>query len=140
MWGLDFQKNDEFYHTYKEHTVAQPTNYTIPENTTAPTATEVITPADSNSTAVLMSDHATLKEGDPTNKCIMYTIIFETFIFLQIFNEFNCRCISPKKYNMFSNLLSNWLFLAVILATSALTIFFVEYGGKMTRTASLDST
>lgn len=28
-----------------------------------------------------------------TPKAVMYTILFETFVFLQIFNEFNCRCI-----------------------------------------------
>jgi magnesium-transporting ATPase (P-type) len=31
--------------------------------------------------------------GKPTEKCVMYTILFETFVFMQIFNEFNARCI-----------------------------------------------
>jgi len=75
----------------------------------------------------------------PTNKCIMYTIVFETFIFLQLFNEFNCRCIEPKKYNMFSNLLGSWLFVVVVLGTFALTIFFVEFLGTAFRVCSLTS-
>jgi magnesium-transporting ATPase (P-type) len=61
----------------------------------------------------------------PTSKCILYTMIFETFIFLQLFNEFNCRNISPNKYNMFGNLISSWLFLLVVAATFVLTVLFV---------------
>lgn len=67
----------------------------------------------------------------------MYTIIFETFVFLQIFNEFNARCIQPRKLNVFSHLLSNWLFLTVVLGTMALTVFFVQYAGQMMRVAPL---
>ena len=63
--------------------------------------------------------------GIASEKCVMYTILFETFVFLQIFNEFNSRCIQPKKLNMFSNLFSNWLFLAIIVLTFCLTVFFV---------------
>jgi magnesium-transporting ATPase (P-type) len=81
-----------------------------------------------------------LNDGTATQKCKLYTIIFETFVFMQIFNEFNCKCISPKKLNMFSNLFSNWLFLAVIVVTSLLTVFFVQYTGQMMRVTSLDAT
>jgi magnesium-transporting ATPase (P-type) len=79
-------------------------------------------------------------KGDGTDKCKMYTIIFETFVFLQIFNELNCRCIQPKKLNMFSNFFSNWLFLLVIVATSVLTLFFVQYTGIMFRVTALTGT
>ena len=77
------------------------------------------------------------EDGNPTTKNTMYTIIFETFVFLQIFNEFNARCISPRKLNVFGHLLSNWLFLAVVLGTMALTVFFVQYAGQMMRVAPL---
>ena len=40
---------------------------------------------------------------------------------------------------MFSNLFSNWLFLAVIILTSALTILFVEHAGEMMRVAPLSA-
>ena len=61
----------------------------------------------------------------PTDKCRMYTMIFEAFIFLALFNEFNCRNISPTKFNMFGNLLSSWLFLLVVGSIFALTVVFV---------------
>jgi len=75
--------------------------------------------------------------GVATDKCKMYTILFETFVFLQIFNEFNCRCIQPKKLNVFSGIFSNWLFIIVIALTSGLTIFFVDYCGSMIRATPL---
>mmetsp|Transcript_34255 Transcript_34255/g.25320 ORF Transcript_34255/g.25320 Transcript_34255/m.25320 type:complete len:218 (+) Transcript_34255:1405-2058(+) len=77
--------------------------------------------------------------GDATDKCKMYTIVFETFIFLQLFNEFCCRCIEPKKYNMFTNLLGSWLFVLVVVATFALTVFEVQYLGKAFRVTALTS-
>lgn len=46
-----------------------------------------------------------------------YTLLFNTFIFLHIFNEINCRKIGTKSFNIFSGIFSNWLFLAVIGAT-----------------------
>lgn len=69
----------------------------------------------------------------------MYTMIFETFIFLSLFNEFNCRNISPSKYNMFGNLLSSWLFLLVVGGTFLLTILFVQFLGQSFRVTPLDS-
>jgi len=76
----------------------------------------------------------------PTPKGRMYTILFETFVFLQLFNFFNCRTIQPKRLNMFSNLLSNWLFLAIVLLTFAGTVAMVQYAGDMTRTYPLTMT
>ena len=80
----------------------------------------------------------TYKRGQATEKCKMYTMLFETFVFLQIFNEFNCRMIQPKKFNMFSNLLSNWYFLIVVFGTAFLTLFFVEHAGSMMRVTALE--
>ncbi len=85
------------------------------------------------------NDEFYLADGTATEKCKMYTIIFETFVFLQLFNEFNCKCIMPKKLNMFSNLLSNWLFLAILALTFGLTVFFVQYAGQMVRVTPLTS-
>jgi magnesium-transporting ATPase (P-type) len=78
--------------------------------------------------------------NQPTNKMINYTILFNTYIFMQIFNEFCCRAISPKKFNVFANLFSNWYFLAVIGGTIALQIFFVNHAGLMMKCTPLDST
>eukprot|EP00350_Pseudokeronopsis_sp_OXSARD2_P002536 CAMPEP_0170568180 /NCGR_PEP_ID=MMETSP0211-20121228/80996_1 /TAXON_ID=311385 /ORGANISM="Pseudokeronopsis sp., Strain OXSARD2" /LENGTH=124 /DNA_ID=CAMNT_0010889925 /DNA_START=929 /DNA_END=1303 /DNA_ORIENTATION=- len=61
----------------------------------------------------------------PTDKCTLYTIIFETFVFLQIFNQLNCRCINPNQYNMFANFLGNPIFLIIEGFTFITTILIV---------------
>ena len=55
----------------------------------------------------------------PSPKTIHFTILFNCFVFMHLFNEINCRKIGAKAYNIFSGLFSNWLFLLVILATFA---------------------
>lgn len=39
---------------------------------------------------------------------------------MQVFNEFNCRMVGPKQFNVFANLLNNWYFIAVVGGTIAL--------------------
>ncbi len=47
------------------------------------------------------SDKFYTEGGEPLNKVIHYTILFNTFVFMQIFNEFNCRVVGPKQFNVF---------------------------------------
>lgn len=56
------------------------------------------------------------KDGNPTQKAIVYTMIFNTFIWLHIFNEFNCRKVGALQYNVFEGLIVNWIFLVVVVA------------------------
>lgn len=54
-------------------------------------------------------------EGD---KRVHYTLIFNAFIFLQVFNMINCRDVSADKSHGFSNLLRNsttWIMLLIII-------------------------
>lgn len=50
----------------------------------------------------------------PTGRAYHFTWIFNTFVFMTLFNEINCRMIGAKAFNVFANILSNWMFLAVI--------------------------
>lgn len=43
-----------------------------------------------------------------------YTIIFNTFIFLQFFNCINCRVVGPKDFNIFYGFLNNWVFVIIM--------------------------
>ena len=65
------------------------------------------------------------KVGDPTNKCIVFTLIFNTFMWLHFFNQFNCRKVGANQYNIFHNLLPNWLFLSVWIVQVVVQYFFV---------------
>jgi len=69
---------------------------------------------------------------------VHYTIIFNAFVFCQIFNEFNARSITDE-WNVFKGIATNPIFLGVIGTTVALQICIVEFGGLFTKTSSLDS-
>uniref|UniRef100_A0A2K5EF00 Calcium-transporting ATPase n=1 Tax=Aotus nancymaae TaxID=37293 RepID=A0A2K5EF00_AOTNA len=58
-----------------------------------------------------------------------YTIVFNTFVLMQLFNEINSRKIHGEK-NVFSGIYRNVIFCAVVLGTFICQIFIVEFGGK----------
>lgn len=72
-----------------------------------------------------------------TPKTKHYTLIFHTFVFMQVFNEINSRKLGPYEYNVFSGFFNNFLFLSVIILTIAVQCVLVEYGGKPVRTCPL---
>src|SRR5205085_6758752 len=53
------------------------------------------------------SDSLIPDEDDPNpnknNKLIHYTFLFNTFIFMTLFNEVNCRKVGSRQFNVFSN-------------------------------------
>lgn len=67
---------------------------------------------DTTSSFVISDEGAML---DDINKTIMYTIYFNAFIMMHLFNFFNCRKIGAKEYDIFNNLTANWMFAVVIL-------------------------
>ena len=56
------------------------------------------------------------------NKRTHMTIIFTTFVFLQWWNEFNCRVVGAAEYNIFKKLHNSWTFILVLAV-----IFGVQY-------------
>ena len=44
---------------------------------------------------------AGLKVGDPTHRTMHYTLMFATFMLMQIFNAINSRKLGVKQYNIF---------------------------------------
>jgi Ca2+ transporting ATPase len=45
---------------------------------------------------------------------VHYTIFFHTFVFLQVFNEINCRKLKRTEINVFEGFFNNPLFIFVI--------------------------
>jgi Ca2+-transporting ATPase len=64
------------------------------------------------------------------------TIIFNAFIFCQIFNEYNARFIFDEM-NMFAGLSGNYMFLFVSTVSVGLQILIVEIGGIWIKTSPL---
>ncbi|KAG7366729.1 plasma-membrane calcium-translocating P-type ATPase [Nitzschia inconspicua] len=60
---------------------------------------------------------------------VHYTLIFNTFVWMQLFNEINCRKVKGE-LNVFSGILNNALFCSILLVTSVLQALIVEFGGN----------
>ncbi|PVU93734.1 hypothetical protein BB559_003179 [Furculomyces boomerangus] len=71
---------------------------------------------------------------------VLRTIIFNTFVFLQVFNELNCRRILPNEFNIFADILHDTGFLYVQVFVISLQYLIVTYGGLAFSTTPLTST
>ncbi|XP_076131627.1 plasma membrane calcium-transporting ATPase 3b isoform X2 [Alosa pseudoharengus] len=58
-----------------------------------------------------------------------YTIIFNTFVLMQLFNEINARKIHGER-NVFDGIFSNPIFCSIVLGTFGIQIVIVQFGGK----------
>ena len=87
-----------------------------------------------------MADRAALlgwEEQEPTQKVQMYSIIFQTFVFMQLFNQINARKLGEKEYNVFERFFNNPMFLGILILTFAIQIVIVQYGGRYMRTVPI---
>ncbi|OWM89048.1 hypothetical protein CDL15_Pgr023894 [Punica granatum] len=64
------------------------------------------------------------------------TLIFNAFVFCQIFNEFNAR--KPDEFNVFSGITKNHLFVAIVAVTLVLQVLIIEFLGKFASTVRLN--
>ncbi|KAL6292508.1 hypothetical protein ACE6H2_000650 [Prunus campanulata] len=71
---------------------------------------------------------------DHANK-LKNTLIFNTFVLCQIFNEFNAR--KPDEFNIFKGITKNRLFMGIVAITLVLQVIIVEFLGKFTKTVKL---
>uniref|UniRef100_A0AAQ4R3H6 Calcium-transporting ATPase n=1 Tax=Gasterosteus aculeatus aculeatus TaxID=481459 RepID=A0AAQ4R3H6_GASAC len=58
-----------------------------------------------------------------------YTIVFNTFVLMQIFNEINARKIHGER-NVFEGIFNNLIFCSILLGTFIIQIVIVQFGGK----------
>ena len=66
-----------------------------------------------------------------------YSIFFNVFVLLQIFNEINARKLKHSEANVFENFLNNPLFLIILVGTIIIQLTMVKYGGKSLKTVEL---
>jgi len=67
---------------------------------------------------------------------VHYTMVFNTFVFMQVFNEINSRKVDLQK-NVFEGIFTNYIFVAIIIITVVVQIFVVQFGGQAIRTVPL---
>lgn len=56
----------------------------------------------------------------------MNTMIFFTFVLMNLFNQINCRVINPNEKNVFKTLFNNFYFLIIFSFEMALTVYIVN--------------
>lgn len=71
---------------------------------------------------------------DQGENSVHYTLIFNTFVWMQLFNEFNSRKLKGE-FNVFKGVLSNRIFCSILVITSILQALIVQFGGKAFRVA-----
>ena len=59
------------------------------------------------------------------------TLFFNVFVFLTIFNFFNCRKLKKDELNPFTDFFHNWIFLSIVVLIFVLELFIVEVGDKV---------
>ncbi|XP_069799761.1 plasma membrane calcium-transporting ATPase 3 isoform X2 [Dendropsophus ebraccatus] len=67
-----------------------------------------------------------------------YTIIFNTFVMMQLFNEINARKIHGER-NVFDGIFANPIFCSIVLGTFGVQILIVQFGGKPFSCAPLNT-
>ncbi|XP_052201176.1 calcium-transporting ATPase 1 [Diospyros lotus] len=71
----------------------------------------------------------------PESDLVLNTLIFNTFVFCQVFNEISSR--EMEKINVFKGMLNSYVFVAVITCTVVFQIIIVEFLGSFANTCPL---
>ena len=66
-----------------------------------------------------------------------YSIFFNVFVLLQVFNEINARKLKTNEYNVFEDFFNNKLFLIIVVSTLIIQLTMVKYGGESLKTVEL---
>jgi len=79
-----------------------------------------------------------LVDGKTTSAATQhYTMIFNIFVYCQIFNEINSRSVSQDKMNVFQGIFTNWIFVGIFLGTAVVQIILVQWCGPFAKTVGL---
>ncbi|KAK6125321.1 hypothetical protein DH2020_040937 [Rehmannia glutinosa] len=73
--------------------------------------------------------------GYPDSDLVLNTIIFNTFVFCQLFNEVNSR--EMEKIDVLDGILDNYVFVLVVGATVFFQVIIIEYLGTFASTTPL---
>ncbi|KAL0456121.1 UNVERIFIED_CONTAM: putative calcium-transporting ATPase 11, plasma membrane-type [Sesamum latifolium] len=76
-----------------------------------------------------------LNLNGPHSDATLKTLIFNAFVFCQVFNEINSR--DMEKINIFQGIFSSWVFNMVMVSTVTFQFLIVEFLGKFADTVPL---
>jgi len=66
-----------------------------------------------------------------------FTIFFNIFVFMQVFNSINARKLQKDELNVFTGILGNWLYILIQSIIIVGQIILVTFGGRAVRTHAL---
>lgn len=66
--------------------------------------------------------------GAGSQKLILFSFIFQAFVFMQVFNQFNARKLEGE-LNVFGGMFRNPLFVYITIFTILMQLAMVEFGG-----------
>ena len=69
-----------------------------------------------------------------------FTIFFNIFVYMQVFNSINARKLQKTEYNVFSGIMGNWLYLLIQTIILVGQVILVTFGGRAVRTHALTVT
>ncbi|KAF3446555.1 hypothetical protein FNV43_RR11735 [Rhamnella rubrinervis] len=78
---------------------------------------------------------AAFQLNGPDSDLILNTLIFNSFVFCQVFNEISSR--EMEKINVFKGIMENYVFVAVLTCTVLFQIIIVEFLGTFASTTPL---
>jgi magnesium-transporting ATPase (P-type) len=78
-----------------------------------------------------------VKSGTATMQQTLFTYIFQTFVFMQVFNQINARKLELGEFNVFSGIFRNWLFSFITILTIGVQMLMVEYLGTFVKCVPL---
>lgn len=65
-------------------------------------------------------------------------MLFQAFVFMQLFNQINSRKLGDKEFNVFAGFFNNSLFLFITALTFGVQVVCVQFGGVAFRCAPLN--
>lgn len=77
----------------------------------------------------LVESNDGLYDGYKKENSEHFTFIFNTFVWMQLFNEINSRSLEGD-FNVFKGIFSNALFCSILVITACLQVVMVQYGDK----------
>eukprot|EP00357_Protocruzia_adherens_P000643 CAMPEP_0115020002 /NCGR_PEP_ID=MMETSP0216-20121206/29824_1 /TAXON_ID=223996 /ORGANISM="Protocruzia adherens, Strain Boccale" /LENGTH=1039 /DNA_ID=CAMNT_0002391669 /DNA_START=186 /DNA_END=3305 /DNA_ORIENTATION=+ len=66
-----------------------------------------------------------------------YTVLFDAFVFMQVFNEINARKLKNHEINIFKGFFNNFLFLFILAITLVVQLLIVQFGNVVMKCAPL---
>ena len=66
-----------------------------------------------------------------------FTIFFNIFVFMQVFNSINARKLQKEELNVFTGILGNWLYILIQSIIIVGQVILVTFGGRAVRTHPL---